>query len=55
MKKLVIASCAVVSLGLAGCTQTSESRGALRGGGIGAAAGTLAARAAGARTPANRN
>ena len=43
MKKLVIASCAVVSLGLAGCTQTSESRGALRGGGIGAAAGALAA------------
>ena len=43
MKKLVIASCAVISLGLAGCTQTSESRGALRGGGIGAAAGALAA------------
>ena len=43
MKKLVIASCAVVSLGLTGCTQTSESRGALRGGGIGAAAGALAA------------
>ena len=43
MKKLVIASCAVISLGLTGCTQTSESRGALRGGGIGAAAGALAA------------
>ena len=42
MKKLVIASCAVVSLGLTGCTQTTESRGALRGGGIGAAAGALA-------------
>jgi hypothetical protein len=42
MKKLAIASCAVLSLGLTGCTHDPEARGALRGGGIGAAAGALA-------------
>jgi hypothetical protein len=42
MKRSVIAVCAVMSLGLAGCSQNPQERGALRGGGIGAAAGALA-------------
>jgi hypothetical protein len=42
MKKLAIASCAVLSLGLTGCAHDPQARGALRGGGLGAAAGALA-------------
>ena len=42
MKKLVIASCAVMSLGLSGCAHDATARGALRGGGVGAAVGALA-------------
>lgn len=43
MKKTAIAACAVLSLGVTGCAHDPQTRGALRGGGIGAAAGALAA------------
>ena len=43
MNRSAIAACVAMSLGVAGCsTANPQERGALRGGGIGAAAGALA-------------
>jgi hypothetical protein len=43
MNRIAIASCAIAALGLNACsTADPQTRGALRGGGIGAAAGALA-------------
>jgi osmotically inducible lipoprotein OsmB len=44
MNRIAIAGCAIAALALNGCTTADpQTRGALRGGGIGAAAGALAA------------
>jgi osmotically inducible lipoprotein OsmB len=42
MNRLAVASCAVAALGMTGCAHDPQTRGALRGGGIGAAAGAVA-------------
>jgi hypothetical protein len=42
MNKSALALCAAMSLGVTGCSHDPAARGALRGGGIGAAAGALA-------------
>ena len=42
MNRSVIAGCVAMSLGLTGCAHDPQARGAMRGGGIGAAAGALA-------------